>query len=235
MNTKYVKPKKTYEEIADKIIQRVKNGELAPGDSLESVEKTAKYYGVSSSTIREALSGLRAMGLVETRHGEGTFITSFDASAFSLPVTTALAMQKKDIKELMAVRRMLEIGTASLAAANHQEEDIKNLEYSLQLMKDAEGEGKLGEQADLQFHLDIANATHNKILINLTSSVSDITLEAMRETRRVILYSEESMPKLYDQHLRILEAIKNRDGALAEKEMGHHLIAVENVLSEYLQ
>src|SRR5699024_2464794 len=234
MNTKYVKPKKTYEEIADKIIQRVKNGELAPGDSIESVEKTAKYYGVSSSTVREALSGLRAMGLVETRHGEGTFITSFDASAFSLPVTTALAMQKKDIKELMAVRRMLEIGTASLAAANHQEEDIKNLEHSLQLMKDAEGEGKLGEQ-DLQFHLDIANATHNKILINLTSSVSDITLEAMRETRRVILYSEESMPKLYDQHLRILEAIKHRDGKLAEKEMRHHLIAVENVLSDYLQ
>ena len=234
MNTKYVKPKKTYEEIADKIIQRVKNGELAPGDSIESVEKTAKYYGVSSSTVREALSGLRAMGLVETRHGEGTFITSFDASAFSLPVTTALAMQKKDINELMAVRRMLEIGTASLAAANHQEEDIKNLEHSLQLMKDAEGEGKLGEQ-DLQFHLDIANATHNKILINLTSSVSDITLEAMRETRRVILYSEESMPKLYDQHLRILEAIKHRDGKLAEKEMRHHLIAVENVLSDYLQ
>ena len=235
MNTNYVKPKKTYEEIADQIIQRVKNGELAPGDSLESVDKTAKYYGVSNSTVREALSGLRAMGLVETRQGEGTFITHFNASAFTLPVTTALAMQKEDIKELLAVRSMLEIGTASLAAEYHQEEDIVKLEHSLQLMKDAEGEGKLGEQADLEFHLDIANATHNKILINLTSSVSDITLEAMRETRRVILYSEESTPKLYDQHLRILEAIKSRDAKLAEKAMRDHLISVEDVLSEYLQ
>src|SRR5699024_2024473 len=146
MNTKHGKPKKTYAEIAGKIIQRVKDGERAPGDSIESVEKTAKYYGVSSPTLREALSGLRAVALVATRHGEGPFITGFDASAFSLPVTRALAMQKKDIKELMAVRRMLEIGTASLAAANHQEEDIKNLEHSLQLMKDAEGEGKLGEK-----------------------------------------------------------------------------------------
>src|SRR5690625_2144733 len=102
-------------------------------------------------------------------------------------------------------------------------------------MKDAEGEGKLGEQADLEFHLDIVNATHNKILINLTPSVSDITLEAMRETRRVILYSEESTPKLYDQHLRILEAIKSRDAKLAEKAMRDHLTAVEDVLSEYLQ
>src|SRR5690625_6300239 len=116
MNTKYVKTKKTYEEIADKIIQRVKDGELAPGDSIESVEKTAKYYGVSSSTVREALSGLRAMGLVETRHGEGTFITSFDASAFSLPVSTDLIMQKEDIKELNNVRRLIEIVTDFLVA-----------------------------------------------------------------------------------------------------------------------
>lgn len=235
MNSNYIKPKKIYEEIADRIIQRVKDGELTPGDNLESVEKTAKSYGVSNSTVREALSGLRAMGLVETRQGEGTFISSFDASAFSLPVTTALAMQKEDIKELMEVRRMLEIGTAALAAEHHLKEDIEKLEQSLQLMKDAEGEGKLGEQADLQFHLDIAKATQNKILIHLTSSISDITLETMRETRRLFLYSEASMPKLYDQHLRIFKAIKNRDGKLAEKEMRNHLLSVEQTLSEYLQ
>src|SRR5699024_6782607 len=138
------------------------------------------------------------------RHGEGTFITSFDASAFSLPVTTALAMQKKDIKELMAVRRILEIGTASLAAEYRLEEDMEKLEHPLQLMKDAEGEGKLGEQADLQFNFDIAYATHNEIHIIINSSVSDIILETMLEMSRVILYYEESMTKLYDQHLHIL-------------------------------
>lgn len=234
MEMKRIKPKKIYEEISDIIIEQVKNGELKPGDALDSVEKSAKIYDVSRSSVREAISSLRAMGLVETRQGEGTFITSFDASSFSLPVSTALIMQKEDIKELTVVRRLLEIGTVSLAAESRTEEDLKQLEESLTLMKDAEGKGLLGENADLQFHLNIAKATHNEMLMNLTSSVSDATLEAMRETRRLILYSEEGMSKLYEEHRRIFQAIKDKNAKLAEKEMRDHLVSVENVLAEFL-
>lgn len=235
MEYKQIKPKKIYEEVSDIIIDRVKSGELSPGDRLDSVEKLAENHGVSRSAIREALSGLRAMGLVEMRQGEGTFITSFDATAFSLPVATALIMQKEDIKELTIVRRILEVGTVVQATKEHTTEDIIRLEKSLQLMKDAQGEGELGERADLEFHMDIARATHNKMLINLVSSVSDITLESMRETRRILLYSDEGMSRLYQEHLRIFEAIKNRDEKLAEQEMRNHLLAVESVLEEYLQ
>lgn len=235
MEYKQIKPKKIYEEVSDIIIDRVKSGELSPGDRLDSVEKLAENHGVSRSAIREALSGLRAMGLVEMRQGEGTFITSFDATAFSLPVATALIMQKEDIKELTIVRRILEVGTVVQATKEHTPEDIIRLEKSLQLMKDAQGEGELGERADLEFHMDIARATHNKMLINLVSSVSDITLESMRETRRILLYSDEGMSRLYQEHLRIFEAIKNRDEKLAEQEMRNHLLAVESVLEEYLQ
>lgn len=235
MENKHIRPKKIYEKISDMIIEKVKNGELKPGNALDSVEKTAKMYDVSRSSVREAISSLRAMGLVETRQGEGTFITSFDASSFSLPVSTALIMQKKDIKELTVIRRLLEVGTVSLAAKSRTEEDLKNLEKSLTLMKDTEGKGLLGENADLQFHQDIAKATHNDMLINLTSSVSDATLESMRETRRLILYSEESMSRLYKEHLRIFQAIKDGNAELAEKAMQDHLVAVENVLTEFLK
>lgn len=235
MEVKHIKPKKIYEEIADIIIERVKKGELAPGDALESVDKTAKMYGVSKSTVREAFSGLRAMGLVEMRQGEGTFITSFDARAFSLPVATALTMKKEDIKELIVVRRMLEISTASLAAENRTSEDLIRLEKSLHLMKAAEGQGQLGEKADLAFHLDVAKASHNKMLMNLTSSVSDITLESMRETRRIILYSEAGMAKLYNEHIEIFEAIKAGQPQRAENKMRAHLMSVETVLADYLK
>lgn len=235
MEYKQIKPKKIYEEVADSIVHQVKAGELAPGDRLSSVEKLAESYGVSRSAIREALSGLRAMGLVEMHQGEGTFITSFDANAFSLPVATALIMQKDDLKELTAVRRILEIGAVSLAAKAHEQADIECLEQSLQLMKDTEGKGELGEKADLAFHLAIAKASHNNMLMNLASSVSDITLESMRETRRLVLYSGEGNSRLYQEHWRILQAIKNRDEKLAEKEMQRHLISVESVLEAYLQ
>lgn len=235
MEKKHIKPKKIYEEISDIIIERVKNRELKPGDALDSVEKTAEIYGVSRSTVREAFSGLRAMGLVDMRQGEGTFITSFDASSFALPVSTALIMQKNDIEEIAVVRRILEIGTVSLAAKMRTDEDIKRLEKSLLLMKDAEEKGLLGEKADLQFHMDIARASHNNMLINLTSSVSDITLESMQETRRLFLYSKEGMAKLYQEHLKIFQAIKNGNALLAENEMQNHLLSVENILADYLK
>lgn len=234
MEMKRIKPKKIYEEVAEVIIDRVKAGELNPGDKLDSVEQLAKYYGVSRSAIREALSGLRAMGLVEMRQGEGTFVTSFDASAFALPAATALIMKRDDIKELASVRRILEIGAVALAAASYYPEDLVEMEKALHLMEDAKGKGELGEQADLDFHLSIAKATHNKMLINLMSSVSDITLEAMRETRRLVLYSEEGMTKLFKEHQRIFNAIKDRDQQLAQQEMRDHLIGVEKILSNYL-
>src|SRR5699024_4246154 len=178
-----IKTKKIYEEITDHIITGVKEGELVSGDRLESVEKLAEAFGVPRSAVREALSGLRAMGLVEMRRGEGTFITSFDASSFSLPAVPALIMKRNDVKELAQVRRMLEIGTVGLAAENRTESDLDSLYEALKLMPNAKGERELGEQADLAFHLAIAEATQNKMLMNLQKSVADITLESMRETR----------------------------------------------------
>lgn len=229
-----IKTKKIYEEITDHIINRVKQGELVSGDRLESVEKLAEAFDVSRSAVREALSGLRAMGLVEMRQGEGTFITSFDASSFSLPAVTALIMKRNDLKELAQVRRMLEIGTVGLAAENRTESDLDSLYEALKLMSNAKGERELGEQADLAFHLAIAEATQNKMLMNLQKSVADITLESMRETRRVVLYTEDGVDRLYKEHEQIYDAIKNQDVEKAQTAMRHHLVLVEEVLSEYI-
>lgn len=229
-----IKTKKIYEEITDHIINRVKQGELVSGDRLESVEKLAEAFDVSRSAVREALSGLRAMGLVEMRQGEGTFITSFDASSFSLPAVTALIMKRNDLKELAQVRRMLEIGTVGLAAENRTESDLDSLYEALKLMPNAKGERELGEQANLAFHLAIAEATQNKMLMNLQKSVADITLESMRETRRVVLYTEDGVDRLYREHEQIYDAIKNQDADKAQAAMRHHLVLVEEVLSEYI-
>src|SRR5699024_5861997 len=106
---KPIKQKKIYEEVADAVIDSIKNGYLKPGDKLDSVAKLAENFRVSQSVIREALSGLRAMGLIHMRQGEGTYVTTYDASRFSLPVTTAFLMKKEDVKELFEVRRILEV------------------------------------------------------------------------------------------------------------------------------
>ncbi|UZW66815.1 GntR family transcriptional regulator [Priestia flexa] len=153
MNYKRVRGKKAYEEVAETLIELIKAGDLKPGDKLESVEKLAKSFDVGTSTIREALSGLRTMGLVVARHGEGTFVNNFDPSKFQLPVNIAFLMKIEDIKELYKVREILELGTVAQAAAVHEEEDLLALEKALIVMENASGNEELASSADLDFHL----------------------------------------------------------------------------------
>lgn len=234
MAYKPIQPKKIYEEVSESILNRLKAGELKPGDKLESVEQLAKSFNVSRSAVREALSGLRAMDVIDVRQGEGTYITYFDAAKFSLPASAALLMQKENIRDLTQVRKILEVGAAGLAALHYREEDLENMREALQAMKDARDKEELGEQADLDFHLAIMNATQNEMLLNLLKSVADMTMELMRETRRLVLYTKEGSVKLYNEHTLIYEAIKSRDSMLAKKYMTDHLDGVSEVVSKYI-
>lgn len=234
MEYKQIRARKIYEEVADSLVAMLKNGDLKPGDKLDSVEQLARNFDVGRSAIREALSAMRAMGLVEMRQGEGTYIKQFDASRFSLPVAAALLMKREDVKELLEVRKILEVGAAGSAAEKHKEADLAPMVEALQSMEEAKGNGELGEQADLAFHLAVAHATHNQMLINLMNSVSEIMMETMRETRRLWLHSENRTAELLKEHWLIFEAIKKRDSALAQKHMLNHLVEVEQALAEYI-
>ncbi|GAB3055197.1 FadR/GntR family transcriptional regulator [Virgibacillus ainsalahensis] len=235
MDYKHIRTKKIYEEVADSLIEMIKVGSLSPGDKLESVEQLAKNFDVGRSAIREALSGLRTMGLVEMRQGEGTYVKEFDASKFTLPVPSAFLMKMEDVKELYQVRKILEVGTAGLAAAHHQEEDLLAIEKALEEMKDTNGNEELAEKADHGFHLAIAKATHNQMLIYLMGSVSEIMAETIRETRRLLLYSEGRADQLFTEHQLIYEAIKEGQSDQAEKYMYDHLAVVERLLFKHIE
>jgi GntR family transcriptional regulator, transcriptional repressor for pyruvate dehydrogenase complex len=235
MPYKRVRVKKVYEQVADSLIELIKTGELKPGDKLDSVEKLAKSFEVGSSTIREALSGLRTMGLVEMRHGEGTYVNTFDPSKFQLPVTSAFLMKLEDVKELYEVRKILEIGTAAQAACVREEKDLIAIEKALIVMEHANGNEELASTADLDFHLAVAHATHNKLLINLMSSVSALISETIQETRKVLLYSENQVEDLQTKHRRIFEAIKMKQPDEARQAMLEHLQNVQDRLFKYVE
>lgn len=225
-----IRTRKNYEIVIDQIIAMLKNKQLQPGDRLDSIEKLAKHFDVSRSVIREALSGLKAMGLVHVQQGEGTFIADFNATSISLPVTTALLMKKEDVKELLEVRKILEAGSVRLAALHHTEEDIRLIEEALLEMKNS----KLDEKADYHFHYLIVKASQNKMLINLLRNISDIMLETIRDAQKIILESEKNTKVLVTEHERIYKAIKNKQPEQAEKYMLRHLEGVEKFLSPYL-
>lgn len=232
---KPIKTKKIYEEIADTLISMIKSGQLKPGDKIDSIEQLALSFAVSRSAIREALSGLRAMGLIEMKQGEGTYVARFDPKHFQLPITTAFIMKQNDVKELLEVRKILEVGAVSAAAIKHNETDLIRIKEALIQMEYAQKKGDLGERADYQFHVAVAEASHNRMLINLLNSVSEIMQETMRESRKLTYYSKGSANHLQKEHQRIYEAIKDRDADLAEKHMLHHLKNVENLLINYIE
>lgn len=231
---KPIRTKKIYEQVADSLLDSLKNGTLKSGDKLDSVEVLAKNFDVGRSAIREALSALRAMGLLEMRQGEGTYVKTFDATRFSLPVSVAFLMKSEDVKDLLEVRKILEVGAAGSAAASRSEEDLDQMKKALNAMEEAKGNGELGEQADLNFHMALVRATHNQMLINLMNSVSEIMVQAMRETRK-LLHTNDGTDKLLQEHKRILAAIEAKEEETAREAMYAHLGSVERSLADYLK
>lgn len=229
---KKIQPKKVYEEVAESIIEMIKIQKLQPGDKLDSVEQLAESFGVGLSAIREALSGLRSMGVVETKQGKGTFVKSLDLSQFVLPVTTAFLMRMEDTKELYEMRKILESGMAGTAAKQHEPVDLEAIEQALSKMKNAEGNEKSAAYADLEFHRAIVNATHNNLLIQLMASWSEMIEETIQETRKVLLYAEGHTKKIILEHEAVFQAIKDRDAIAAQTAMHKHLERVNNALLE---
>lgn len=236
MKYKQIKPKKIYEEVAEALHELIRTGQIKPGDRLDSVQQLAENFQVGRSAIREALSALKAMGLIEMRQGEGTFVRSFEARQITFPLSTAILMNKEDIRHLLEVRKIIEVGTVASAANNRTHEDLIAMELALGEMKLAHGDDELGEKADFKFHLALSAAAHNPLLSSLMDHVSELMIETQKETRRLWLFSKQTTSeKLYDQHMDIYQAVLEKNEEQARKAMLTHLENVEGILKKYFE
>jgi GntR family transcriptional repressor for pyruvate dehydrogenase complex len=226
--------KKNYEIVTEHILEMIKNKILQPGDKLESVEKLAIKYNVGRSTVREALSALRAMGIVEVRQGDGTYIANINESNLRLPLSSSILSNTKELADLLTVRKIIESSAASISALTRTDKDLEKMRIALEQMKQAIHNEELGEEADLSFHLAIAEATQNNLLIYLINQITGLMRSQMKETRRIWFFGDKSSVKrLYHQHLSIYEAIVDQNPNLAQELMLSHLYKVENVLIQY--
>ncbi|NGP46750.1 FadR family transcriptional regulator [Bacillaceae bacterium SIJ1] len=215
------------EEVMNRLLERIQRGVVKSGERLPSVEALAQEFGVSRSAVREALSALRAMRLVEMRHGEGTFVTTFQKDEPSLALYTAALMKKEDIDHLLEVRLYLETGTSQAAATRRTDEDLRIMKEALQLMARSEGDVEAGEKGDFLFHEAIVSAAGNPILQQLWNQISEMLKRAMRETRLIAFYEDKDvMSVLSHEHARIYQAISQQDGEAASAAMRQHLQTV---------
>ncbi|SMO34873.1 FadR/GntR family transcriptional regulator [Melghirimyces algeriensis] len=232
-----IRGRKIYEQVAEQIKGMIQSGKLKPGDKLASVRELSERFDVGRSAVREALSALRAMGLLEMRQGEGTYVKTFDPNTVSRPIVEATLMNQEQILELLEVRKIMEAGSAAICATEHDQEDLRKMEDALKEMEESLGASEeLGEQADAKFHLAVAKGTKNNLLYHLMTTISGTMQEAMRESRRIWLYAEEeTAERLYREHQAIYHAIKDRNATLAQQQMLAHLVKVEQVLRRFME
>ncbi|WP_100372136.1 FadR/GntR family transcriptional regulator [Bacillus sp. FJAT-45037] len=236
MAFKQVQTKKISEVVRDQLEEMIREGEVKPGEKLDSVEKLAKEFNVSRSAVREALSALRAIGLITIRQGEGTFVNKYDFSTMISPVSVERVISKTEMLELFQVRKIIEVGAASLAAENRTEDDLAEMKEALQEMEQAAGNEDLGEKSDVRFHIALSKATKNTILIDMMQKLSDTLGKTMYESRRIGLFSEkQTFKQLQIEHEQIYQAIEDANSEQANNAMLEHLVNVEETLIAYHQ
>ncbi|MFC3342100.1 FadR/GntR family transcriptional regulator [Paenibacillus abyssi] len=229
------RPMKSSEWVMNDIKKKITQGQLSPGDRLASVVDLALQYSVGRSTVREALSALKAMGMLDIKQGGGTFVKAPPAE--SQPMHPGQLYQDlwegraASLRHVLEVRRVLETGCALLAAGNRTESDLSALSETLQSMEHNLENESLNEQADVRFHQQIAAATHNPLLGELMESLSQKLHDSIKDMRALWFYAERSSSeRLLREHYAIYEAIKDGNAKEASARMGLHITKVEQVL-----
>jgi GntR family transcriptional repressor for pyruvate dehydrogenase complex len=231
-----ISSRKISDEMAQQIKEQIMSGKILPGDKLPSTRELSERYQVGRSTVREALSALKAMGLLDIYQGEGCYVRGFDVADVEIPQLNKLLMSKDTLLELIEARKLLEVSMAGLAAQKRNAEDLRDFEAILIQMQEHLGDEVKGEKADISFHLRVAQATHNSIMMRMLETISTTMEVAIRETRRIQMYANASIAQqLYNEHHQIYLAIQAGQPELAQNTMKQHLRHVEQVLMKFLQ
>lgn len=218
--------KKGSELIQEHLLEKLRGGIYMPGDKLPSVEALAQQYAVGRSTIREALSALKAMGWLDIRHGGGTFVRKYEQTPSEQ--LQGWLTDVESVKSLIEVRKMIEVGSAGLAAKRRTSADLQAMAACLHRMEKHLEDEEASQHDDFLFHVQLAEASHNEVLIPMLQMFHQKCAEHMGETRRMWLFGERSSTtQLLEEHRRIYEAIDAQDDKLASHRMLEHLSKIE--------
>ncbi len=222
------RPRNLALELVERFSDRIRGGELAAGTKLPTEAAIMGEFEVSRTVVREALSKLQAAGLVETRHGIGTFVIGpGDGPSFKISAEQFSTLQ--DVIAVLELRIGLETEAAGLAAQRRTEANLAALRRALDAVIAAVEAGQDSVAADFQFHLEIARATQNDHFADLMATLGAQIIPRARlepateldEPRR--LERQAYMRRVNAEHESILDAITRQDAESARAAMRTHL------------
>jgi GntR family transcriptional repressor for pyruvate dehydrogenase complex len=220
---KVIQASRLYEQIVQQIEESILKGELNEGSQLPAERDLAKQFGVSRTAVREAIKALQEKGLVDAFPGRGTFVTNGTSNSMRRSLDRIIKSGEPDgLAYLVEVREILEPEIAALAAVRATEQDITAMREALDVMDNAGRDSDAFIEADLDFHLALAEAAANPIVLSLIDSIVGL----LREQRLRIFRIPGGPECGQDHHKRILEAIQRHDPHEARVAMQAHLSQV---------
>ncbi len=229
-----IRPKKVSSQIADQIRASILGGEFAPGDRLPPERELAEMFGVSRPSVREALNMLASSGLVMSYQGGGTVVMSLVESPGGSPLSELIKGEQERALDVIEVRKCMEAWTSYYAAQRALPEDLRKLEKLVAEMESNLEGMKPSQDIDANFHIAIAQATHNIVWLHLMQSIFDAMKEFQRGVWRAVYMTGEDHRQLYHHHRAVYEAIRDRDPERARDTMLAHLTFAEQRSSAYV-
>ncbi len=215
-----VKTSRLYEQIVQQVEESILKGQLKPGDQLPAERDLAQSFGVSRTAVREAVKTLREKGLVEAYSGRGTFVTNGTSHAIRQSLDLMIRVsQQEGVIHLAELRSVLEPEIAALAASRIEEQLLTTMRESVTAMDRSLHDPDAYIEADLDFHLALAEAVGNPLILSLLDSIVGL----LRDQRSRIFSVDGGPERGQFHHKRILEATERRDPDAAREAMRAHL------------
>ncbi|OEG00075.1 transcriptional regulator [Vulcanibacillus modesticaldus] len=214
---------KLYQEVLLKINDIIEEDKLTIGDRLPSERELAERLNVGRSSVREALRALELLGLISTRRGEGTYIEDHNSHRLVEIISFYVLRNEKAKKDLLELRKIIEIDLVRLAAERITKEYIQELEEILKRSEEKVKSGEIPLNEDYLFHKTIALASDNKLLYkiwNMAIEYGKTILEGSLE--------RNGRPEVsISEHKKIIRALKDKNVKEAEQQMRAHLAKSE--------
>lgn len=214
------------EEIANRVLTLIQAQQLRPGEKLPAERELARTMGVSRPVLREALRALSLMGVVDIRHGDGTYITSLEPKQLVSHLDVVFSTDGVALGRLLEARRVVEPGSTRLAATRIDDDGIAGLERLLVALGGALGDADRFGDLDIEFHDAICDAADNFLLSQLLRVINTMGKVSRRRTGATRAVRETA----YRDHRAIIAALRARDADAAESAMAAHLDHIERAL-----
>lgn len=215
----------------EQLISYVVNGDWKAGDRIPPERELCQQLGIARTSLREALKAMELIGMLESRVGDGTFVCA-RSEFLSRPLLWAFTgTDRAELKDIMEAREFVERDLAGLAATRATAAELEVMAASLRKMKDNIAKGESILEADMAFHLAIADGAHNQVLKNAVQLLRNL----IRQWILLKLLIPDVPIKVLKQHEKIFKAIQAKDAAGARKAMWNHLEETAYLVTQVVQ